>query len=62
VVPKKVAKKADSNSKKNIYFPTGLRFENKYPKSYLYTPPESLEILEEFFKEDKKKSEKKIHD
>ncbi|MFW9973210.1 MAG: hypothetical protein ACFFDF_23705 [Candidatus Odinarchaeota archaeon] len=52
-------KEVETNHKKNIYFPTGLRFENKYPETYLYKPPESLKKLGEFFTEDKENTQNK---
>lgn len=52
-------KKANSHSGKNIIFPTGLRFEDKYPDSYHYTPPDSMKNLEIFFMGDKESPKKR---
>ncbi len=52
----KKVEKNELNDKRKEILPTELTFEDLYPNTYLYTPPESLKTLEVFFNKRKKKS------
>ena len=45
--------KNELNGKREDLLPTRLNFEDLYPNTYRYTPPESLKNLEEFFNKKK---------
>ena len=47
-------KKQDTTFIKNDFSPTKLTFEDLYPESYKYTPPQSYMNLKNFFDHKKK--------
>lgn len=49
-----IIKKQDTTSNKNDFSPTKLTYEDLYPESYKYTPPQSYVNLKEFFDHKKK--------
>lgn len=49
-----IIKKGDKTFIKNDFSPTKLTYEDSYPESYKYTPPQSYMNLKKFFDHKKK--------